>query len=358
MKLTAYLFKLFIPVFAGAILFFALVLNLVDLLMNLWLYLQNEVPAAVILKVILLYIPKTVWYATPLAILFACSYTLSNLYARNELTAVFASGVSLFHFTFPLLVFSFLMSFAMFTFEDKLVVPTYSKKVEMQHTLFKQEKSLNNNNIVVLAESGGVIYKADLFDNSQQRLYNVYLIFRTEDKKLQSFVHADSAVWDENAKKWKLQSAVQYEYRDGTLVSGSVSSEYQNRLTEPVQTFRNNTVSVEEVNAREAKEYVNHLKRAGLPYGEELSLYYKKFAFPFILFIVVFLSIGLSGKTQKNVMLTSLAFSISAAVLFYVTQMVTMLLAKFGFITPFMGAWFPVFVFVILSVVLLRYART
>ena len=98
--------------------------------------------------------------------------------------------------------------------------------------------------------------------------------------------------------------------------------------------------------------------RVGLPYAEPLSVYYKKFAFPFIMFIVVFLSVGLSGKTRKNVMLISLASCISAAVLYYVFQMVTMLMAKFGVLSPFMGAWLPVFLFVVLSVVLLKYART
>ena len=56
---------------------------------------------------------------------------------------------------------------------------------------------------------------------------------------------------------------------------------------------------------------------------KELSEYYKKFAFPLIVFIVVFLSIGLTGKTKKNVLLISLASCITASVLFYVTMMVT-----------------------------------
>ena len=77
-----------------------------------------------------------------------------------------------------------------------------------------------------------------------------------------------------------------------------------------------------------------------------------------IVFIVVFLSIGLSGRSRKNVLLLSLTASISAAVLFYVTQMLTMILAKFGYITPFAGAWFPVILFIFISIALLRTART
>ena len=86
--------------------------------------------------------------------------------------------------------------------------------------------------------------------------------------------------------------------------------------------------------------------------SSRVLLLFKKF------FIVVFLSIGLSGKTQKNVLLMSLLSCIGAAVSYYVAQMVTMLLAQFEYISPVMGAWFPVIVYTIISIALLRYTRT
>ena len=105
MKLVVYIMKKFLPVFLGALCFFSIILNVVDLLMNLWKYIQMEVTANTVLKIMQLYVPKTVWYAIPLAILFAASYCLSELYANNELLAIFASGISLFRFTLPMLVF-------------------------------------------------------------------------------------------------------------------------------------------------------------------------------------------------------------------------------------------------------------
>lgn len=359
MKLVKYLFKRFIPVFIGALILFSLSLALVDLFMNLWKYIQNEIPALQVAHIMALYMPKTIWYAVPLGILFAVSYTLSNLYATNELTALFASGVSLLRFTMPLLIFSVFMSFALFFFEDKVVVPTYSMKKRLQSTLLQENKSLNNESVVVLSNSGFLVYKAQVYDDAQKRLYDVYLVFRNEDKSLQSIVHADIALWNSEENCWRLQNAMQYTYADNTLVlEDAVQEELLALLTEPPETFRNNAVSVEEVNTSDAMIYINHLKRVGLPFNEELSLYYKKFAFPCVVFIVVFLSIGLSGKSRKSVLLISLSLSVSSAVLFYVMQMMTMLLAKFGYISPFMGAWFPVFFFIILSIVLLRYART
>ncbi len=356
MKLMQYLFKRFIPLFIGALMFFALVLVLVDLLMNLWNYISNQVPGATVGRILLMYVPKCVWYATPLAILFAVSYTLSDFYANNELVAIFASGVPLINFTAPLLVLSFLLSLGLFVFDDKLVVPTYAVKTTLQEKSLNKEKSLNNDKIVVISDEGNIVYKADYYDDAFKRLYTVIIIVRNEDKTLAAVLRADSAVYQDGY--WHLSGGTQYTFKDGTMSQRSPERSVLERLTEYPTTFQNNTVSVETVSARDAKLYIEHLQKAGLPFSEELSLYYKKFAFPFILFIVVFLSVGLSGKTRKNVLLVSLAACISAAVLFYVSQMITMLLAKFQYISPFMGAWFPVFLFVAISIVLLRYART
>jgi lipopolysaccharide export system permease protein len=57
-------------------------------------------------------------------------------------------------------------------------------------------------------------------------------------------------------------------------------------------------------------------------------------------------------------MLMSLLLSLSVAVMYYVTQMVAMLFAKWEYISPFTGAWFPVLLFIAASSVILRYART
>ena len=156
MKIVEYLFRKVIPLFIGALVFFALVLVLVDLMMNLWSFISNAVPGKTVFRIMALYIPKCLWYATPIAVLFAVSYTLSDLYANNELIAIFASGISLLRFTAPLLIFAFLMSFALFFFDDKVVVPTYAKKTAEQEMVLKGDKDLNNDKIVILSENGNV----------------------------------------------------------------------------------------------------------------------------------------------------------------------------------------------------------
>lgn len=358
MKLVIYLLRKVIPLFFGAMFFFALVLNLVDLFMNIATYLQNNCTAKDMLLVMAYYVPKTIWYAVPVAILFSTSYALSEMYAANEIQALLASGVSLFRFTLPLLIVSLAMAYGLFVFENKFVVQTYEKKTTLQDTLLEKKKNENNNDVIVLSDNGRIIYSAARYTESQKRLRTCYFIFRGEDRELLAIIYSKQAVWDAENEKWELEAPVQYEPVDDTIRITDVNQDYLNLLTESYEIFRKTNVDVQSVSAADAKVYIEHLKKAGLPYNEELSEYYKKFAFPFIVFIVVFLSIGLTGKTRKNVLLISLASCIGASVLFYVTMMVTMIFAKHGYISAFSGAWSPVIFFTIISIVLLKYART
>lgn len=361
MYLVIYLFKKILPIFLGALFFFSLVLNLVDLFMNIATYLQNSAPPLQIIQVMLYYIPKTLWYAVPVAFLFSTSYVLSDMYAHNELEALFASGVSLLKFTMPVLIVSFLMSFVLFIFENAVVVQNYEKKISLQDVLLnKAAEKENNKDVIVLSENGKIIYKADRYNEENKRLENCTFVFRDENKVLDAVIISTGAFWNEEQNHWILQNAVEYSFDSETrsLKKRGIENEKLLQLTESYEIFRNSDVDIQSVNSKTARQYIKHLKKAGLPYSKELSEYYKKFAFPLIVFIVVFLSIGLTGKTKKNVLLISLASCITASVLFYVTMMVTMVFAKHGYISPFMGAWSPVILFTILSAFLLKYSRT
>ena len=356
MTLIKYMLKKFLAIFLGSLFFFVLVLCLTDLLMNLWNYISKGVQFSTVGKILLYYIPKTVWYAVPIAMLFATAYMLSDLYARNELLAVFASGISLLKFTFPLLVIGMAMSFGLFFFEDRVVVQTYAKKLELQEAALKRSSSLDNEQIVVMADRGRVVYKAQYYDDEAKRLFDLLVVFRDEDRKFESFLRAESADWIDG--NWELDGGNLFSFEGDTFVRREVDEEHVKLLTEPPETFQNNTMDVESVSSEEARQYISHLEKAGLPSAEAKSQYYKKFSFPFIVFIVVFMAVGLSGKTRKNVLIVSLALSIGSAVIFYVMQMITMLMAKFEVIPPIFGAWSPVVFFIFASLILLRFART
>ncbi len=374
MKLVGYVLKKFFGIFIAAMMFFIMILELVSLFANLWSYINRGVTIDQIAQLMLYYAPRCTWYSIPMSMLFATAYMLSDLYAKNELLAIFASGISLLRFTLPLLIFSIFASIGLFFFEDRVVVKYQAKYDSMQEEVLHKKKSLNNEDVIVIAEAGRLIYNVGFYDSELKRIYQTYVIFRNEDMTLDGIAYIDTGLWisdqeepeEENKVKnfseesghWEISNTSFYQMKDGQYETRKLPPEYASRLIENPSTFQTKTVSVTQVTAKKAREYIEHLDKAGLPSQEAKAEYYKKFAFPFIVFIVVFLAIGLSGKTRKNVLLISLALSISAVVVFYVTQMVTMLMATYGVIPPVMGEWLPILLFTGISIVLLRYTRT
>ncbi|MDE6068189.1 MAG: LptF/LptG family permease, partial [Treponemataceae bacterium] len=272
MKLALYIYRMFFPLFLAAMATFAFILEMVDLMMNIWRYIYNSVPMSVVGTIMLNFLPRTFTWAMPLAFLFASCFMLSTLSSNNELTALFASGVSLIEFTVPILALSAIFSGALFLFQDKVVVNASLKYEQVKSAALNQEKDLDNDNIVIISDGGKKIYKADYFDNDLQRLRNLCVVIRGEDKELRSIVFANYASWSED--HWRAQNGREYRYENGEMKCFPLSREVELTLVEQPETFRNNTVSVESATISESRAYIDHLKKTGLPFSEALSQYY------------------------------------------------------------------------------------
>jgi len=350
-----YLFQLFIPTFLVAFFFFILLLELGEIFGSLVQFLENNVHITEILKIMFLYFPKCVSYSLPLSILFAGSYTMGNMYAQNELISVFSSGMSLTRFTIPLLIFGFFLSCGMVFFEDYVVIKYFKAKNEYKETLLKERESLNSYDIVILSEGSKIIYIADYYDDTEKKLIGNTIIFRDDEGNIQDVLKVSILEWMED--HWHTPDAYIYTFDADNKVHFHKDFDFS-LLNEPPETFQKNIVSVEEMSFYDAKKFIDNLKKTGLPYAEELSKYYRRFSFPFTIFIVLFFSISLGGKFKKNILLMSLLFSLGIATLYYIMEMLTMLSAKWEYISPLSGAVTPVIVFALLSTYLLRHART
>ena len=354
MILDRYLSKQFLPVFAIASSMFVLLLVMIDIFTNLARYLNNEVAARDVLRVSLYYVPKSFSYALPISLLFAAAYILGELYARNELTSIFAAGIPFWRFSIVLLIIGFAASIFTFFFDDLVVIPTLKIKNEISRTLLNEQRSQFQADIVVKANNGQLIYSADYYDSVGKILHGLSIIEQDEKGQLVYLIRAQRASWNED--HWEFVSPVIYEWDNGLLkyrVYGG-SDKYR----EEPDTFRRSMVNVEELHFKDARLLVDDLKLAGLPYTNALADFHHRFSFSAVSFVVVALSISMGGRFRKNIMLMSLLSSLVSAVVFYVTEMISMMMAKLGYIHPFIGAWFPVFLFIIAAFLLLRTAKT
>ncbi|MDR0375980.1 MAG: LptF/LptG family permease [Treponema sp.] len=355
MTLDRYLTRQFMPIFIIASFMFVMIVILLDLFTNLWRYLNYEVPIQQILTVSYYYIPKSFSYALPVSLLFSAGYTLGDLYGSNELTSVFSSGIPFWRFCMPLIVIGVLSSFFAFHFDNDVVIPTLKLKNDLSRKLLHQSNATeNNSDIVVKSRGGALIYSIDYYDYTAQILNGVNIIEQNEDGSFSSLVRASNAVW--NGEYWELSNAIMYQWEDGFLRAKNhpVTDDYR----ENPDTFRRNAVKADELPVKEAAFLIKDLKAAGLPFITAEADYHHRYSFSCTSFVVMILSMSMGGRFRKNILLMTLLSSLFAATVFYVMDMIAMMMAKLGYIPPFVGAWFPVFFFVAAGFFLMRSAKT
>jgi lipopolysaccharide export system permease protein len=333
---------------------FMLFISLIDLFANLWRYLNYEVPAVQILQVALYYLPKTFSYALPVSLLFAAAYTLGDLYSRNELTSVFASGIPFYRFSLPLVVIGLGASIFAFFFEDRIVIPTFKAKNDLGSTLLRQSRREKDSDIVIKAKNGRLIYSIDYYDHRTMMLNGIIIVEQSETGNFLSVIRAPKAAW--NGTYWEFSNPLIYEWEGDMLLIKPLPSTDEYR--ESPDTFRRSAVNVEDLSVKEAAFMVEDLKRAGLPITNVLADYYHRYSFSSVSFVVMLLSISMGGRFRKNILLMSFTASLGSAVVFYVTEMITMMMARLGYIPPVVGAWFPVGLFVVIGGIFLRSAKT
>jgi lipopolysaccharide export system permease protein len=212
--------------------------------------------------------------------------------------------------------------------------------------LGRTSESLSN--IVIKAEEGRLIYMVDYYDPVSQSINGVTIVELDEENHFYSMVYAPRAVWQEGI--WSFSSPLLYRWEDGFLrPTAELDTE---KYREDPETFRRSAVSPADLNARDTAALIKDLRKAGLPVASALADYYHRFSFSAVSFVVMFLSLTVSERIKKNILLLSLLASLGTAVVYYVIEMISMMSARVGLLPPVLGAWIPVFVCTAAGVVL------
>ncbi len=350
--------KTFIPLFITAVLFFVLILQIIDLFGNIWRYLAHDVTAAQIGYLALLYLPKCVSFSLPVAFLFGVSYSLGIFYSNNELFAIFGSGVSLYRLVVPFVLFGVLLSAGGFFFEDAVVIPTLRERNVAYAIAVKQTSPASQSNATVISADNTVIYQADYYNDALKRLDGVTLVVRSPDGTLQQRIDAQWGEW--RYTHWVFFNCRVFTWDDARRELSDARQDMLDspRFSEPLATFKRPTRNVIDMNLAEARSYVATLKRTGYSYLEPLTDYYRKFSFACTPLIVALIASSLGSTFRKNTLLMSLLAVLIIAVVFYVAQYLSAILSSVGSIPPLAGAWSPFILFFLLGMMLFRTART
>jgi lipopolysaccharide export system permease protein len=226
----------------------------------------------------------------------------------------------------------------------------------MVRTVLQHSTTFSNTNVTIIGDDIRIVYHADYFNDQNNTLSGLIVIKRDRDGRFIARIDAETAVWKDT--HWQLDKVRSFTLQEGIIREEEHAVYEDPSLSAPPHNFRKITRNIDEMTIEDAREWITALKKAGLPYRESLTEYHKRFSFAFAPFVVAILSSAIGGRFRKNILLMSLLASLCLSVIYYVVQMVMILLAKLGYIAPIAGAWSAFFIFFIVGLFLMRFART
>ena len=339
---------------------FIVILVIFDLFGKLDKYMSNPVSIFQILFITGLFIPKTIGLTIPVAIMFAVTMSLGTFYQNNELIAIFTSRISMSKFSFPIVVFNIILSFSLIVFDSFVVIPANRYREDLYERITDKSSSgkTDNEKLTIRGSNDqSFFWNANKFVSSKNLLEKVKVFKIDNDFKIIYRVDAEKAVFTKNG--WLFQIGIEREWdATGDLIKENKFQKKYFDFDEKPNVFRKARYDIENMTIFEARETIMKYKKINIEHNKELTNYYKKFSFPFTLFIVSLFALGVSTISRTNILILSLFFSIGLAVLFYVLQMLLDILASTGRIYPAVGAWLPLFVFIPVGIYLIYRAKT
>lgn len=325
----------------------ALMLVGVDLFSNLDNYLQNNVPWSKILAMTGLNVPESLLFALGPALLFATTYFLSMLQANNEMISLLNAGIPYRRILVPCLILGVAISLGQFAFHEFIAIDCSLRREVLTNELFGQRSTYDNRNVTLSDLDGGFVIHASRYFAEEQRITDVVLVVRDDSGQICGRVDATRGDWDADRGQWVFKDAIVYTIdAGGHAVSSFHADEYDDVMVnlEP-ELFRNLSTDIKTMELETAIRYLQRMKYLD---PSQWAVYSTEFwervlncATPFILMLI---SCSIGYKFKKNVLLFSIITSLCVAVVYYVVQMLTLIMAKQGVIPPIAGMLVPMFV--------------
>ncbi len=130
-----------------------------------------------------------------LIVVGAMGFTLTSLQRTRELTAMIASGVSLYRVAAPLLVAGLLLSALTLPVQEFVLPPLAPKLVRKKSELKHLQDQRERKPVFYAPAGGGDLLSAEAFDPDEGVLYGVQIDDRSPEGRTVRFVRATAAYW-------------------------------------------------------------------------------------------------------------------------------------------------------------------
>ena len=338
-------FALYLGMIVAAFLLLLLVFTLFELLSDI---LRNQVSPLTVGEYLLNVAPYFLYTTTPLSMLLAVLITFGMLQRSNEITAIKATGISLYRVVVPVLIASTLVAGVLFL-SDQLYLPYTNKRQDALRNEIKGKPAqtyLRPERQWMFGQHSDIYYY-QFFDPDRDVFGGVSVFqFDPHNFQITHRISADRAHWSDAMSRWVYEegwerslngSAIEYYHRFDAATYPE--------LAETPAYFKKEIKQSSEMSYDELRRYIHDLEQSGFDVVRLRVQLQKKIAYPLITLVMAVLAIPFALSTGKRSALTGVATAIGIGVVYWTINGLFEAMGNLSQLPPAVAAWSPDLVF-------------
>src|SRR5580704_15519877 len=346
-------FFLYLGMIVAAFLVLLLVFTLFELLGDI---LRNQTPAIVVVEYLLNVSPYLLYSVAPLIMLLAVLITFGLMNRSNEITAIKATGTSVYRIVTPVLAAAAVLAAGLF-FADQFYLPHTNKRQEALHNQIKgkpPQTYLRPDRRWIFGQHNDIYYY-QFFDADRDQFANL-TVFQLDPGSfaITERIHADRANWNKSMERWIYEQGWQRTL-SGAAIAGFRTFDVSTfpQLSEAPSYFKKEVKQYSERNYEELRRYIRDLQQSGFDVVRLRVQLNKKLSFPLITLIMAVLAVPFSLSAAKKGALTGVAVAVGIAVVYTVVSRLFEAMGDISLLPPAVAAWSPDLIFALVGAYLI-----
>ena len=346
-------FFIYLGMILSSFLVLLLVFTLFELLGDI---LRNQTPFLVVAEYLLNVAPYLLYSVAPLIMLLAVLITFGLMNRANEITAIKATGTSIYRIVAPILVAAAFVAAGLF-FADQFYLPHTNKRQEALHNQIKGKPAqtyLRPDRKWIFGQHNDIYYY-QFFDPDRDQFANV-TIFQIDPASFSIVqrVHAERAHWEDSLDRWIFEQGWQRSL-NGPAIAAFHNFEVSTfpQLSESPSYFKKEVKQYSEMNYEELRRYIRDLQQSGFDVVRLRVQLNKKLSFPLITLIMAVLAVPFSLSAAKKGAITGVAVAVGIAVVYTVVSRLFEAMGDLSQLPPALAAWSPDLIFALVGAYLI-----
>ena len=297
-------------------------------------------------------IPFALYNLTPLCSLLAVLSTFGALNRSSELTAMKATGVSLYRIVAPVLLVAALLSVALFAF-DELYLPTANRRQEAllssikgkpaQTFLRPDRKWMSGQTGPNAAGEPQRIFYYQAFDPDRDAFANLTVFeFQPGSFALTRRLFAANVHWDDTVHRWIFENGWERIFRGETVASfHPFTVESFPEIREQPAYFKKEERPSQEMSYGELGRYIRDLSQSGFNTTRLRVQLGRKLAYPLLTLVMAILAVPFSLVAGKRGSLAGIGAAVALAIGYWVVAGIFENLGDVNSLPAVLAAWSP-----------------